>query len=272
MTFQTKEVVVVPYQDVWSKQFQWLATMLSGIVKPYAQAIEHVGSTSIVGCFAKPIIDLDIIVPQIHFDSIKKALENHGYVYRGDLGIPLRYAFSGPDVGFKYHLYVCIDEAPNLIEHLLLRNYLMTHEVARNAYGTLKQQLAIAYRFDIDSYIEGKSAFIQDVLQKARVHSPIYRPMRKCDIIWVRDLMDKHPQIPFKKAHTLEDSFYHPFPCPWVVERDNVILAVAFLDATDENQVVIEGLFVDNDNCQKLWIDELHKKIQEQALLFHMKM
>ena len=174
VAFQTKEVIVVPYQDIWKEQFHFLASMLSSVVKPYAQAIEHVGSTSIIGCFAKPIIDVDIIVRQIQFDNIKKVLEDHGFVYRGDLGIPQRYAFSGPDVGFKYHLYVCIDEAPNLKEHLLLRNYLLTHELDRDAYGTLKQELATTYRFDIDSYIDGKSALIQHILQDARKHSPIY--------------------------------------------------------------------------------------------------
>ncbi|MDP2425532.1 MAG: GrpB family protein [bacterium] len=270
MTFQTKEVVVVPYQDIWKEQFHFLALMLSSIVKPYAQAIEHVGSTSIVGCFAKPIIDVDIIVRQFHFDSIKNVIEDQGYVFRGDLGIPQRYAFSGPDVGFKYHLYVCIDEAPSLKEHLLLRNYLLTHELASDAYSTLKQQLATTYRFDIDSYIDGKSAFIQDTLIEARKHSPINRPMMERDIVEVRDLMKKYPHIGVRYADSLEEFLQYPFPSPWVIEQDNRVLAVAFLDTTHDNQVVLQGLLVDN-NCQKFWIDELHKKIQEQALIFHMK-
>lgn len=174
MSFATKEVIVVPYDPGWVEQFHLLRAMLEPILSPFLKTVEHVGSTSVPGLAAKPVIDVDCVVARADFGKALEALQKHGFQNRGDLGIPDRYAIAGPAMPFRYHLYLTFPDAQSYREHIALRDWLRTHDADRDAYASLKESLARIHRHDIDAYIEGKSALIERILIEAGV-----RPAKK---------------------------------------------------------------------------------------------
>ena len=143
-----------------------LAARLAPALVALDARIEHVGSTSVPGLAAKPIIDADVIVTAADVPAAIAAIETLGYAHRGELGIQGRHAFIRPDGGFAHNLYVCEDGCEALTNHLVLRDHLRAHPADAATYGALKLELAAAHRHDIDAYIEGKTAFIVGVLSR----------------------------------------------------------------------------------------------------------
>jgi GrpB-like predicted nucleotidyltransferase (UPF0157 family) len=164
MSFPTKIVEVVPYDPRWPEQYQTVKAMVEPLLGPWLKTIEHVGSTSVLGLSGKPVIDVDCVVDRADFNQAVSALEANGFQNRGDLGILDRYAIAGPVLPFRYHLYLTFPDAQSYREHVALRDWLRTHVVDRDQYAALKIGLAKQHRYDIDGYIEGKSAFIDRIL------------------------------------------------------------------------------------------------------------
>ena len=129
--------------------------------------IEHVGSTSVEGLSAKPIIDIDIVIDQ-NFEEVRQALESIGYIYEGDLGISGREAFkyqNKPHL-MAHHLYVCNRDNEELRWHIKFRDYLRQHKEDRDKYSAIKKEMAFKYPEDIDFYIEGKQPVILEIYKK----------------------------------------------------------------------------------------------------------
>lgn len=164
----THPVVVVDYDPAWPVLFDEIQAPVRATLGELVITIEHVGSTSVPGLAAKPIIDLDVVIPsRADLPEAIRRLANLGYVHRGDLGIPGREAFARPPGTPAHHLYVCTPDTPNYLEHLALRDYLRAHPDAAREYGDLKRRLAMAYRYDIDSYVDAKTEFITNILRLA---------------------------------------------------------------------------------------------------------
>lgn len=175
---EIKKVIVVPYTINWATEFERLKSVFDYYLKDLISSVEHVGSTSVPGLSAKPIIDIDVIISnKDRFDRIIIILEKLGYVYSGEIGIPGREAFKRdspltPEDGSGYkwhehHLYVCLENSDSLKNHLLFRDYLRAHLEEAQEYGRLKTELATRYPYDIDSYVEEKTAFILPILKKS---------------------------------------------------------------------------------------------------------
>ena len=138
---------------------------------PLAERIEHVGSTSVPGLWAKPIIDLDIVVSTMSdFESVRRCLDEQGYDYLGDQGVPGRDAFALRDrepTTPEHHLYVCRADSIELQKHLAFRDYLRTHPERTGMYCALKRNLAVKFRNDRAAYTDAKGEFIASVLREA---------------------------------------------------------------------------------------------------------
>ncbi len=164
-----KRVIVMPYNEEWKKAFSDIKNELDDALGDLALSIEHVGSTSVEGLSAKPIIDIDVVIEDISkLESVIAALKKIGYRHEGDLGVPGREAFKydGKEHLMKHHLYVCAKDAKELKRHLAFRDYLRTHADAVEAYGKVKEEGARLYPEDIDKYIEYKSPVIEDIYNK----------------------------------------------------------------------------------------------------------
>ena len=162
-------VVVVPYDPSWPAAFATIRERIRPVLEGIAVAIEHVGSTAVPGLSAKPVIDIDVVVPDsaVAIRAAIDGLGTLGYEHRGNLGIEGREAFLQPAGLPRHHLYVCPEGNLGLRNHLVLRDHLRTHPDDAATYGVLKQELAAAFPDDIDSYVFHKTAFVLDVLRRA---------------------------------------------------------------------------------------------------------
>ena len=165
----TKHVVVLPYDEQWKQDFLMIKKELASVLGQLAMRIEHVGSTSVKGLSAKPIIDIDVVIKDYTvLEEVITALGAIGYRHEGDLGIAGREAFKydGKDHLRKHHLYVCSEDSPELKRHIAFRDYLRTHPAAVREYSNIKVEGARKYPYDIDKYIEHKSPFIERIYKE----------------------------------------------------------------------------------------------------------
>lgn len=130
---KTKHVVVLPYDEKWKQDFEDIKNELMKVLATFVNAIEHVGSTSVEGLAAKPIIDIDVVVKPNDVKRAIAALESIGYLHEGDLGIEGREAFSYEEKEHlqTHHLYVCPEDSAELKRHLAFRDYLRSHYDAK---------------------------------------------------------------------------------------------------------------------------------------------
>jgi len=165
-------VAVEPHKIEWETAAKKLIDHLKVIVQDDMTDAQHIGSTSIKGICAKPIID--IVVGVSSFDKIMKHnddLSKNGIIYRGQ-------DYPGQ------HLYVVVDSKTEIQTHFIhvviwgqdiwnnyinMRDYLNAHEDAAKEYANLKERLAKEYPKDRIAYTNGKSAMIEKILQEAAV-------------------------------------------------------------------------------------------------------
>lgn len=166
---KTKKVIVTPYNPQWEVAFETIRKELAGILGSLALRIEHVGSTSVPGMSAKPIIDLDVVISGYEiFPEVVTRLEAAGYFHEGDLGIPGREAFcyKGKLHLQKHHLYVCSADSRELHRHITFRDYLRAHPEDANIYREAKEKAARLYPDSIEGYMEYKSDCIAQIYRK----------------------------------------------------------------------------------------------------------
>ena len=162
-------IEVVAYDERWPEHFERLRDRIAPALGDIVLAIEHVGSTSVPGLWAKPVIDIDVIVAAKNVPLAIERLATIGYSHQGDLGVPGREAFkrvtpSSSRGEVNHHLYVCVEGCLSLRNHLAVRDYLRVHDEKALQYGALKRWLAEKHSNDVDAYVEGKSALLAEVL------------------------------------------------------------------------------------------------------------
>lgn len=171
------KIKIQQYDKNWKKYFEEIRDHLLNNIKGKIDRVEHIGSTSVPGMSAKPIIDIDIIVEddELNMKLVIKELENLGYNHLGEMGISGREAFSrsNPKTPVskhnkdwnKHNLYLCKKDSIGLRNHLALKKHLLEHPDKVIEYSRLKEELAVKYQTDIDSYVEGKTKFITNILK-----------------------------------------------------------------------------------------------------------
>lgn len=163
-----KTVVVVEYDAEWPRRFEELRARVWPVVAEVADRIEHVGSTSVPGLAAKPIIDMTIVVAaRGEVPLAIERLATLGYRHRGNLGIEDREAFDNPADLPTHNLYVCPEGTIGLVNQVTVRDSLRADADASRRYGELKKRLAAEFPHDIERYVFGKTDFILDVLRRA---------------------------------------------------------------------------------------------------------
>ncbi len=161
-------VVIVDYDPSWPGQFNEIASRVrAAFADAPLVAVEHVGSTAAVGLAAKPVIDLNVIVPtRADLPEAIVRLATLGYVHEGDKGVAGREAFLWPPGTTRHHLYACAQDDAECQRHLAFRDYLREHGDEAERYGALKRGLAERFRQDRAAYSEGKTDFVERVLER----------------------------------------------------------------------------------------------------------
>jgi GrpB-like predicted nucleotidyltransferase (UPF0157 family) len=174
-----RPVDIIPYNPAWPLIFEGLKGVYARALGPLALAIEHVGSTAVPGLAAKPIIDIDVVIPSPDvLPEIIRLLATLGYRHQGDLGVPGREAFAGEGVDEVprdgtgrywpvHQLYICAADSDELHRHLQFRDWLRTHPVRAAEYSRLKAHLTPIEREDREGATEAKTAFIAATLTAA---------------------------------------------------------------------------------------------------------
>jgi GrpB-like predicted nucleotidyltransferase (UPF0157 family) len=159
-------IEVVDYDPDWPARFESLrrayAAALAGAGVPVV-TIEHVGSTSVPGLAAKPVIDCDIVVARPDVAAASQVLEELGFIPEGELGIPLRWAFREPPRLPRTNTYVIVDGSLALRNHRAVRDTLRADPALRAEYSAVKRRVG-AGAADIEEYGRGKNATIQRIL------------------------------------------------------------------------------------------------------------
>jgi GrpB-like predicted nucleotidyltransferase (UPF0157 family) len=167
----TKEIVVVDYDPEWPEWFERTRSYVWPAVKGLALRIDHVGSTSVPGLAAKPIIDVDVVVAhESQVRPVIDALGALGYQWVGDLGVAGRQAFDLSEQAElpHHHLYLVVESSKAYMDHVLLRDLLRADPEARRQYGELKRANVSLAHGDMDVYVAAKAHFVAGLLSRAR--------------------------------------------------------------------------------------------------------
>ncbi len=157
------------YDPRWAERFRGSrAEYLRALVRAGVQvvAVEHVGSTSVPGLAAKPVIDVDIVVAGEDVVAASEALTGLGFRPLGEVGIPDRWAFREPDRFAGTNTYVVVAGSLALRNHLGVRDVLRSDAGLRAEYAVVKKAAAMVAA-DIDDYGGRKNAVVQRILAAA---------------------------------------------------------------------------------------------------------
>lgn len=166
-------IEIRPYDPHWPESFGVQSARLQATLSGWLSApIEHIGSTSIPGMPAKPIIDmLGLVADYESFAAALPHLSSIGWVHAPEPGDLEQRKWSNcfPTVQHRtHHLHVVEDASPEWRGWLLFRNYLRTHSAAAERYGDLKRRLAEIDNTDRVRYRASKAPLIEELMQQAR--------------------------------------------------------------------------------------------------------
>jgi GrpB-like predicted nucleotidyltransferase (UPF0157 family) len=158
---------VVDYDPAWPALFEEMRVRLAAALGPLAKRIDHVGSTAVPGLAAKPIVDIQVSVPDIDDED----------AYRGPIescGFALRYREPGhryfrppPGLPRSWQVHVCTVGSEWERNHLLFRDYLRAHPAAASRYAAVKREVAAQHRADRIAYTDAKGPLINEMLERA---------------------------------------------------------------------------------------------------------
>lgn len=158
------QVRVVAPDPAWPALFEDESRRLRAALGALDVRVHHIGSTAIRGIFAKPVIDMLLVVDDLErLDAQADSLRALGYEAMGEFGIPRRRYFRRDALpGLRTHqLHSFESGSVGARRHLAFRDYMNAHADAAQAYSDLKQRLACASPDDMAAYVRGKDAFVK---------------------------------------------------------------------------------------------------------------
>ena len=164
-------VSLQPHQEVWHAIAAETVDDFCVILGSAAIDIQHVGGTAIRGIHAKPIIDIAVGMADLDDTTqYRVLLEQNGFIFRGS-DVPGQLPFVRGDFERDtrtHHIHFVQWDSEGWQDYLNFRDYLNAHPDKAAAYDALKQQLAVQYAADRNSYTAGKKALIDQLLSEAR--------------------------------------------------------------------------------------------------------
>nr|WP_208379854.1 GrpB family protein [Microbacterium endophyticum] len=162
---EPRAIVIVDPDPAWPERFVLEHARISTALGTRARRIDHIGSTSVPGLPAKPIIDIDVSVADVEDErDYVPALVAAGYVLR--VREPGHRMLRTPNL--DAHVHICTAGSEWEENHLLFRDWLRQHPADRDAYAVLKRQLATRDWADMNQYSDAKTSFITEILVRAR--------------------------------------------------------------------------------------------------------
>lgn len=162
------KVVLVDYDPAWPRLFVRESERINSVLGRNALAIEHVGSTSVPGLAAKPIIDIVLVVANSADESsYAPALEAAGYIF--GIREPEWHEhrmFKGPDTNINLHVF---SQGDDEVERMLVfRDWLRENSIDRDFYLATKRELAAQSWKYVQNYADAKSKVVESIIIRAR--------------------------------------------------------------------------------------------------------
>ncbi len=159
-----RTVEVVSYDPKWPLMFEIEALLIKQALGSNCLAVHHIGSTSIPGLSAKPIIDILPVVKNIlEVDESTEAMEKLGYEVKGEYGIAFRRYFQKGSSIRTHNVHVFEEGDTEISRYLKFRDWMRSHDDDAQAYAKLKLELAEKFPDDILKYCFGKDAFVAKI-------------------------------------------------------------------------------------------------------------
>lgn len=167
-------VEIAEYDERWPGLFDAEAALLRAVIGTFiTDGIHHIGSTSVPGLAAKPVIDIMAGVEDL--EQSRRCIElvaplNYLYApYKADV----EHWFCKPDPGFRtHHLHLVPTGSARFRETLAFRDHLREDDAVAAEYAALKRDLAARHGRDRDAYTDAKGDFVAEVLARAPRHGP----------------------------------------------------------------------------------------------------
>jgi len=166
------EVVVADYDPRWPELYAQEVAGLRGAFGAFLVTLEHIGSTSVPGLAAKPIVDIQAVVRSVaDAQNAAPALAALGWqqgIFALDPETRLYFKKYNAQGGRTHQLHVYAPDHPAASAHLLFRDYLRAHPEEASQYAALKRELAERFYTDRLAYNNAKTAYVEAVVAKAR--------------------------------------------------------------------------------------------------------
>lgn len=164
------------YREEWVRMFEQESARLREALGDFAVRIDHVGSTSIPGMAAKPVVDIQISVRGLHpMAAYKQTMLDLGYTHLSDSppGDHIYPLFHMPETWpHTHHVHFCEADGDEEWRHLAYRDLLRGDAQLRQQYSDLKKSLAaetdLREAGAMDRYATGKSDFVDSVERMCR--------------------------------------------------------------------------------------------------------
>lgn len=237
-------IEVVPYNPQWPQLFAAEAELIKQALGDNCVTIHHIGSTSVPGLSAKPIIDMLPVVHNIQaVDQTTKAMESLGYEAKGEFGIAFRRYFQKSNYVRTHNVHVYQEGDPEISRYLKFRDWMRSHPEDAEAYAKLKQELAVTSK-DMLQYCNGKDTFVASVDAKNGYEG--WRMVQALtDREWsaVRCLRERYF---FKlKADPYTWAFEHKDHIHFVFYKNADIIGYAHLQLLSEHRAVLRLIVID---------------------------
>ncbi|MFJ1267060.1 GNAT family N-acetyltransferase [Legionella lytica] len=286
---QKRLIKVLPYDSHWPEQFREEAQLIQKVLGPNCIEIHHIGSTSVPGLAAKPIIDMIPVVLDItQVDIMNPLMVGLGYEVKGELGMLFRRFFQKGGSQHSFNVHVFERGSSEIERHVKFRDWMRTHPEDRDAYAQLKQNLAQLHPHDISAYCFGKDDFVARIdKQTAGLGLRVVNALTPLEWKAVRHLR----QIYFFDRARLADpytwTFDHDAHLHFVLYQGTEIIGYAHLQPWSDDRVAMRIIVIDERKrnhrygqqflllCER-WLKEqgyksLHVESWPKALAFYQK-
>lgn len=170
MALQRGIVELEKYNPKWKEEYNKEAELLKKVLKDKIIEIEHIGSTSIEGLKAKPVIDILIVINSLDgIKEIEDILSKYDYSNRGPQGVDDRFFFAkGPETARTHYIHFTEPKSKTYYNQVYFKRYLLEHPKYIKEYCDLKESLAKLYANERPKYTQGKNEFITKIINLAK--------------------------------------------------------------------------------------------------------
>ena len=165
-------IVLLEYDPEWPRLFAREAERVRSVLGEKALSVEHVGSTSVPGLVAKPIIDMLLVVPDSGDEAAYvPVMEAAGYVLR--IREPDWFEhrlFKGPDTDINLHVFSA--GATEIDRMLRFRDRLRASDADREHYARTKRELSQRTWRHVQHYADAKTQVVEEIMERAELQAP----------------------------------------------------------------------------------------------------